>query len=462
MRVMVIRSDCSSNKQNTVRMMPFNTDKEKEACLKYMSERQAADIADGNLYTYHQQDIGFDIVYTNLKSELDTFMEENPEYDKYEQCIMTFKQNGQPVTGYIFYKNWEAVEKARSLKMINDALYERIALEDCKKVSIEIENLGCNDKQEFLRRIAKNIAEEIKNDTDILKCLRSGENRKKENQISFRNWIDIEGDEMSCVTYRNGGQAFSLTFDADMNLLCTKYNSKVFVKGHEWVPYEDAEEKKDCLCMIHDKMPDMEFNLWLAEMGENEIYKQLKEEFEEKAPNIGISSYYPLKELGRGYFTAEYEGLQMAVQIKDRALDGCKFRRVSPQGKGLSHWESECPDQNNPLFSLMSQLKYTGHILDDGMDASRSRFKILFYMLKQMNHGYKMLTEENRDGMNTMGINDDLDKLIVKFKDINDSITLQSVIKMPIEYDGNDDGGNTGNTGEKNNENNSNDEHDNR
>ena len=358
MRVLVIRSGVDG-KQTGVCMMGYSTDKEKNSCFEFMSKQQADDMMAGNLCTYFQQDIGFDLIYTNRQNDYEAFIEKNPEYKEYDQLSIVKGNGASAVNGYAFFKNWDCVEKAKNYKVFTPDVYKLLKEADYKRIPIEIENLGCEHNQEFLRRIAKNIASEIKDDMNILKCLRSGENRKKDNKISFRNWTDEEGKEMNSITYRNGGQAFSVLFDSDMNILTSKYNNRVFEKGHEWIPYEDAVDKKDCLIMIYDKLPDMEFNLWLADMGENERYKQLKEEFAQNAPDIALSAYFPLKDLGSGYFTAQSGNIQMAIQVKDRLLDGYMFREVTPDNKPKSHWQAACPDPKSPLVSIMSQIKNT-------------------------------------------------------------------------------------------------------
>ena len=434
MRVLVIRSGVDG-KQTGVCMMAYSTDKEKNSCFEFMSKQQADDMVAGNLCTYFQQDIGFDLIYTNKQDDYEAFIEKNPEYKEYDQLSIVKGDGASTVNGYAFFKNWDCVEKAKNYKVFTPDVYKLLKEADYKRVPIEIENLGCEHNQEFLRKIAKNIASEIKDDMNILKCLRSGENRKKDNKISFRNWTDEEGKEMNSITYRNGGQAFSVLFDSDMNMLTSKYNNRVFEKGHEWIPYEDAVDKKDCLIMIYDKLPDMEFNLWLADMGENERYKQLKEEFAQNAPDIALSAYFPLKDLGSGYFTAQSGNIQMAIQVKDRLLDGYMFREVTSDNKPKSHWQAACPDPKSPLVSIMSQIKNTDHVLDSGKDPSESRFNTLKFLLENMKANYESLTKDNIKGVQNMGIDGSLDDIIGKVREVNSSLGLQAVVAIPVEME---------------------------
>lgn len=443
MRVLIIRAD-ESGKQRAFKMMPYNNQKEIEECFKYMDEQKAKDFTEGKLTSYFQQDIGFDIIYTDDKSIVESFLKDNPEYAKYSRVelksdavtqALNNTQIAKSANGLAFYKSWECVCKAHELKLIRPETFKQIEEEDLKNFTIEIENRGCEKNQEFLRRVAKNIASEVKNDKEIVKSLRTGENRKKENQISFKNWIDSEGREFNDITYRNGGQAFSVLFDSDMNVLKSSYNNKVFVKDHEWTNMEETEEVKDCLRLIYNKLPEMEFNLWLADMGDNEIYKELKKEIKDNAPEISVSAYFPLSQLGSGYFTLEENHIQMAVNIKDKNIAGYMFRKIDEKGKPLSRWASECPEPKNPLCSIKEQLSYTGHVLNSGKDKAAGKFLSLEFLLNEMRQNYDLLNDENRPGMESMGIDKDLDTLLSHFKDINNALSLQSAIGLPIEIE---------------------------
>lgn len=387
MRTLVIKTD-ENEKQTAVRFLPYNTTEDKVKCFAYINEMQNRDFNDGKLFTYGRTDIGFDVHYSPDNS---AFLNANPEYEKYAK--LCFKAGD--VTGTAFFKKWDCVEKAKELGAIKDDVYNAICESDRANISFKIEDLGCLHNDNLLRRISLNIAEEIKRDDDILDCLRLGDNRKKDNVISYKNWITDEsiGDapkEYNSVTYRNGGEAFSLLFDMDMNLLTIKYCDHVFQDGRNWIPFEDATVK-DCLMMIYDKLPDMEFNLWLADMGDNERYEQIKAEFNEFLPEAEVSSYFPLKDLGSGYFIvtdSSDKNLQMAVNIKEGEISGFRFKTHG------STWQAGCPDPESVLAMTMTALLYTGHISKDIADPREARINLLYELTERI----RVAAEKSAEG----------------------------------------------------------------
>lgn len=447
MRTCIIRSD-EDNKQTAVSMMPYNNDKDKEKVYAYIAEKNLEVLNKESqgakkYYTHHREEIGFDYIFANGKSGIEAFFKDNPEYCDYESVPIKSKDEKQ--VGIAVYKNWDCVERAKSLKLVSADLYAQIVAADRKMFDIKLENRGCERNEKLLARIAENIIDEIKNDPVICESLRSGVNRKKENEISYHNWKDGEGKEFSCVTYRNGGQAFSILFDTDMNILTTKYNNKVFVSGNEWIPFEDMEEPKDCLLAIYNKLPEMEFNQWLAEMGENKKYMQLKEELalSHYNPAITISGYSPLSDLGTGYFTLQNQDMQCAVQIKDGEVEGVRYRKVNADNKPVMKWQDECYDKSNPLYSVMLEIHYTGHISKDGASMENAsacpefaaKLSVLDVMVSNMKEQVKKLTKENGKGITNLALDGRMDEILMAVQEMNEGLTVQANISIPIEME---------------------------
>jgi hypothetical protein len=135
--------------------------------------------------------------------------------------------------------------------------------------------------------------------------------------------------------------------------------------------------------MIYNKLPEMEFNQWLADMGDSERYMSVKEDFTKFLPNALISEYYPLKELGSGYFTVSYKGLQMAVNIKEGEIHDFQFRSFedcSHKGK----WQKDCPDASNALYQAKQMLTYLGRLTGSVSDPYRARLEILDSLTEQI------------------------------------------------------------------------------
>ena|GEM_PF-4126605 len=429
MRVAIIKTD-QKEKETAICMKPYNNEKEIAECYEYMNQQQALDLANGNLSSYGKRDIGFDIIFANDDATIMDFLDQNPEYAKYNKVDL--EGSGQTV-GLCVYKDWKSVENARKLGILKKDAYEQVKADDRKKLQIKIEGLPCERNQHMLHKIALNIAEEVKAAPEIVECLRSGENRSKENEITYKNWIDEEGKEFNCVTYRNGGQAFSILLDSDMNILTSKYNDHFFQNPKEWIPYEDAAEKKDCLMMIYNKMPDMKFNEWLADMGENEKYKQIKEEIVNHMPAIGVSEYYPLQELGTGYFILTYKQLQMAVQIRNKQLESYNFRTLNEEGHASSKWSEDHADPNSLLYCAYLQLKNTGHIVNDGKKMSDCKFAIANTMLSSIHENYNAYAENKT--VDSPAITQQLDELIVRLNEMKTMLSLQETIHFPIEIE---------------------------
>ena len=429
MRVLVIKTDENNNKTG-IRFMPYNTEEDKKNCYAFINENQVHDFETGKFNTYSKTDIGFDVymVPSNESSNdrIDGFLKENPEYstDRYTKRIF----NTPKGTGIAVFKKWEDVDTARKYKIIKPLIYELICEADRQKIPIKIESMGALKNDELLYKISQNIVKEIKNDNRIADMLRLGETRKKENKIAYKNWLSEEGNIYNSITFQNGGQAFSVLFDTDMNFLKAQYNSHIFQDGKTWTPIDEVENPKECLMAIFNKMSEMEFNEWLADMGENKKYTEIKTELKNVIPEAVVSEYFPLKQLGNGYFTVTYKDMQLAIEIKeDEVISGYKYRTME-DNRIKGKWLDECPNPEHELCQVVTQLSFDGHISTLADSIYDLKLNMLDDMLASIRSDIESIGNKNE-----LEIDKKLNMLLNQTSMAKQIFNLQKTISIPIE-----------------------------